>query len=212
MAPLKSATNGVLCTIEVTPKEQCVTADQFILFTNEGIRHVLTHCMAKGENLKVFTTTAVTMHKINLVDGTVDTENTFYFHTNATPIQSDVAVNELIEDIHAKLEKHIDRFTNQGCNWVVASIDNVKLTVVRYKILRGGSPNFEVPNELAAKHCVINIKVDGEECLKYAVVASLHYKDVNDGMVIEIEIDKVITSSSLNSMISLTFLIQLLLM
>src|ERR1700721_3802691 len=99
--------------------------------------------MAKGENLKVFTTTAVTMHKINLVDGTVDTENTFYFHTNATPIQSDVAVDELIEDIQAKLEKHIDRFTNQGSNWVVASIDNVKLTVVRYKILRGSSSNYK---------------------------------------------------------------------
>src|ERR1700721_2496235 len=66
MAPLKSATNGVLCTIEITPKEQCVTADQFILFTNEGIRHVLTHCMAKGENLEVFTTPAVTWHKIKV--------------------------------------------------------------------------------------------------------------------------------------------------
>src|ERR1700721_2795642 len=112
--------------------------------------------MAKGENLKVFTTTAVTMHKINLVDRIVDTENTFYFHTNATPIQSDVAVDDLIEDIQAKLEKHIDKFTNQSSNWVMASIDNVKLNVVRYKLLRGGAPNFEVPDELAVKHCVIN--------------------------------------------------------
>ena len=120
------------------------------------------------------------MHKVNLADGTVDVEKTFYFNTKATPIQSDIDIADFINLIQDKLEKQIDKFTNRGSNWVVASIDNVKLSLVRYKLLRGGASNFIVPRELAAKKCILNIEVNGLECFKYALVASLHFDEINN--------------------------------
>ena len=54
LTPVRSAMNGVLRSISITPTEQSITADQFILNTREGIQHVLQHCLANGERLKVF--------------------------------------------------------------------------------------------------------------------------------------------------------------
>src|SRR5271156_2962203 len=61
------------------------------LFINsrEGIPRVLHHCLANGEDVKVFTTTSVTMQKINISDGKVDEEKTFYFSSKAVPIQTE---------------------------------------------------------------------------------------------------------------------------
>jgi len=178
LTPVRSSMNGVLRTISIIPTEQSITADDFILQTKEGIQYVLKHCLANGERLKVFSVTSVTMHKVNLADGAVDVEKTFFFNIKATPIQSDTDIDEFIVKIQSKLETQIDKFTNHGSNWVVAAINDVKLCLVRYKLLRGGAPNFKVPRELVAKKCVLNVEVTGQECFKYALVASLHFEEI----------------------------------
>ena len=180
LTPADSAMNGILRSIIITPSQQCITADQFISNTREGIQHVLQYGLTNGETLKVFSATAVTMHMVNLADGTVDIEKTFYFTTKAIPIQSNVDISDFIDKVKEKIEKQIDKFTNHGSNWVVASIDNLRLSLVKYKVLRGGAPNFVVPRELKAKKCVLNIELEGQECFKYALVASLHHSQIAD--------------------------------
>src|SRR5271154_3566497 len=165
--PMEMVMNGVFRSTLITPSEQCITSEQFINNTKPGIIHILQHCLANGDSIKVFTTIEVTMHKVNLVDGTVDMEKPFYFSTKATPIQCGTDIEDFINHIQEKLEKQIDKFTNQVSNWVVVSINHVKLCLVRYRALRGGVSNFVVPPELAAKKCVINIEAEGQECFKY---------------------------------------------
>jgi hypothetical protein len=180
LAPVETIMNGVLRIIDITPNEQSIISEQFINNTREGIQHVLKYCLDNGERVKVFSSTSVTMHKVNLADGTVDVEKTFFFNTKATPIQSDTDIDDFISKIQEKLDYQIDKFTNQGSNWVVASIDYVKISLVRYKLLRGGAENFIVPRELLSKKCILNIKVEGMECFKYAIIASLHHEEIND--------------------------------
>src|SRR5271156_2993226 len=121
----------------------------------------------------MFTTTSITMHKVNLADGTVDVDKTFFFSTKATPIQNDSDIGELIDNLQNKIESQTDKFTNRGSNWIVVSINDVRLSLVR-----GGASNFIVPRHLAAKKCVIHTETKTQECFKYAVVASLHFREI----------------------------------
>ena len=54
----------------------------------------------------------------------------------------------------------------------------MRLSLVRYELLRGGASNFVVPRDLAAKKCVINTQTETQECFKHAVVASLHFGEI----------------------------------
>src|SRR5277367_6065600 len=55
--PMETAVNGVYRSVTIATNERCITADQLLRKTAEGIRHVLKHCFAHGENVKVFTST-----------------------------------------------------------------------------------------------------------------------------------------------------------
>ena len=120
------------------------------------------------------------MHKVNISDGRVDGEKTFYFSTKAAPIQTISDAADLVSSFQAKVDEKIDRFTNKGSNWVVAAINDIKLCLVKYRVLSGGAKKFTVPKNLAAKTCVLNIDRDRSQCFKYAVVAALHFKELND--------------------------------
>ena len=62
----------------------------------------------------------------------------------------------------------------------MAALNYVVLGLARYRVLQGGVANFVLPNELSAKKCVLNIDTQDNECFKFAVVASLHYEEIDD--------------------------------
>ena len=181
ISPVTTRFNGAYRSVTITPTEHCITSDQFSNNTREGVLQVIRFALANGENLKVYTTTSVTFQKVNIADGAVDDEKTFFFSTKAVPIQAESDIDELVERSRNKISTQIDKFTNRGSNWVVASINNIVLGLARYRVLRGGAANFVLPPELAAKKCVLNINTQDNECFKFAVVASLHYAEVEDG-------------------------------
>ena len=179
--PVTSRFNGVFRSVTITPTEHCITADQLFTNTREGVFRVLRFALANGEDLKVYSTTSVTFHKVNIADGAVDEEKTFFFSTKAAPIQTESDIDELVQRSNAKVSNQIDKFTNRGSNWVVAALNFVVLGLARYRVLQGGVANFVLPAELAAKKCVLNIDTQNNECFKFAVVASLHYQEIDDG-------------------------------
>src|SRR5271156_1567481 len=81
LAPVLTGLNGVFRRITVTPSELCISADQFINNTSDGILRVLKHLLENGENVKVSTATSVTFQKISIPDGHVTDEQTFHFQT-----------------------------------------------------------------------------------------------------------------------------------
>ena len=143
--PVETAVHGVYRSVTVIPKELCITSDQLLLSTSDAIRHILLHCLVNGENVKIFTSTKTRMQKINITDGTVEKEDVCYFTNKVTPLQAEADINSFIDDIGKKLDSSIEKFTTKGSNWVVASIENISLRLVKYRLLQGGAANFTLP-------------------------------------------------------------------
>src|SRR5277367_194242 len=179
LKPTETALNNVYRSIMITPDDQCFTADQLLLSTNGGIRKVLTHCLSHGENIKVYATTKVLMRKINFSTGEVEKEDTVYFSNRAVPIQSRFEIDDFIDNVKQKLEADLEKYTSKGSNWIVGNIENISLRLVKYRLLRGGAANFQLPPKLAAKTCLLNINTADNECFKYAVVAGLPHGEID---------------------------------
>src|SRR5271156_2317191 len=96
---------SVYRSVFVFPSEHCITADQLFNNTTEGINRVLHHCLQNGENVKVYPSTSVTMQKVNVADGRVDEEKTFYFNTTAAPIQTVSDMANHVDSIRYKVDK-----------------------------------------------------------------------------------------------------------
>ena len=111
--PVTSRFNGVFRSVTITPTEHCITADQLFNNTREGVFQILRFALANGEDLKVYSTTSVTFHKVNIADGVVDEEKTFFFSTKAAPIQTESNIDELVQRSNAKVSNQIDKFTNR---------------------------------------------------------------------------------------------------
>ena len=179
LEPVTTALNGFYRSITIVPQVQCLTADQLMLATQDGIRRVLIHILEHGDNVKVFATTSVTMQKINITDGSVEKEDDCFFSNRAIPIHSIRDIVDFIDTVAMKLQEDIDKYTAHGSNWIVKTINHIAIRLVRYNVFKGGANQFVLPPELAHKHSLLNIEVESEECLKYAIIASLHHTEVD---------------------------------
>src|SRR2546428_8888132 len=117
------------------------------------------------------------MQKIGIESGKVEQEDRTHLSTKAMPIQCEAETDDFIEDVRRKLEKHIEKYTTKGSNWTVAAIEEIAVRIVKYRLLRGGVSNFKMPPELIGKYCVLNIESKSKNCIKYAIIASLHHKE-----------------------------------
>ena len=71
--------------------------------------------------------------------------------------------------------QRIEKYSKEGSGWILCKINFFELHLYRFKVTSGGKA-VTLPVELASKHCVINI--DHDDCFKWAVLCSLHHKDV----------------------------------
>ena len=120
------------------PTTRCITMEQFITATKTGIQRTLEHCLDHGEQTKVFCTVRILMHKIKFPEGTVEKEDVTHMSTNAMALQTRNDIEEFITNVKDGLEKHIEKYTSNGSNWIVGSIEEISLRLVRYRLLKGG--------------------------------------------------------------------------
>ena len=147
--PVTTAINDVYRSVQIVPSMPCLTSDQLLLCTSQAIRQVLDHCLAKGENIKAYTATKVLMHKINILDGTVDKEENIYFTNKAASIQVKEDIADFLINVGKKLDQGIEKYTSKGSNWIVSNIENIKLHFIKYRLLWGGANKFLCqPNSL----------------------------------------------------------------
>src|SRR5277367_878000 len=131
MEPVETAVNGVYRSITLVPSERCITADQLLLLSSDGIRRILSHCLVRGEKIKAYAACKVTVHKINFSTGEVEKEDVIYISNRAVPIQSQAEFIEFIDNIGTKLDADLDKYTSRGSNWIISSIDNISIRLVR---------------------------------------------------------------------------------
>ena len=102
-----------------------------------------------------------------------------YPHTlrDSRPITNASQVRGLIQQIKADLRDAIENIQLKGTDLVFNNIKSMKLGIVRYSPLQGGS-YLPLPDFIAKKKCCINIKNKDEKCLMYCILYHIHQKDI----------------------------------
>ena len=72
----------------------------------------------------------------------------------------------------AQLMKREEDFQERGSGWTVQSVERLEVHMSPYVPLRGGCYK-PLPAELVRKKAITNIKSDGNECFRWAVIAHL---------------------------------------
>ena len=65
------------------------------------------------------------------------------------------------------------KFQRQGTNWGFHSVLSLDLHIVKYEPL-GGSSYIPLPDFLAGKKAIINLKNEDDECFKWAITRALN--------------------------------------
>ena len=72
--------------------------------------------------------------------------------------------NELLSKMKESVLEYLAKFQRQGSNWRFHSVLSMDLHTVTFEPL-GGSSYIPLPNFLAAKKAIINLKNEDDECL-----------------------------------------------
>ena len=72
-----------------------------------------------------------------------------------------------------KMMESMSRFEMHGSNWRFRSVVRLEINIVVYRPLRGNS-HIPVPEELAVKKAIINLKNEDDQCFTWAVTRALN--------------------------------------
>ena len=67
----------------------------------------------------------------------------------------------------------VDKYTKKGSGWTVGSIIDLHLHIARYEPLHG-STYLPLPNYLANKKAIVNVKNRDNKCFMWALLSALH--------------------------------------
>ena len=110
--------------------------------------------------------------KTNLQTGeTVTTESAFRSVTEI--ILEATNIDELYKKSTDQILESFDTFQNNGSGWVFKSIVSLEIHTVKYKPM-GGSSYIPLPEYLAKKQALINLKNDDQQCFKWAVTRAMN--------------------------------------
>lgn len=103
---------------------------------------------------------------INLL--TDETHNTSFKTANISVFQS-TNYSSVLNKMHNKLLEEESEFKAKGSGWTLQSIDGLELRINQVNPL-SGSTYIPLPNHIASKKAVINVKNSDNKCFKYAIL------------------------------------------
>ena len=96
-----------------------------------------------------------------------------YFQSKPMAILKEEDIEPFLADAHAQLDKHVDKFTNNGSGWTLESVMSLSVNIAKYAPLKG-SRYIELPKYLKDKKAIINVKNEDQKCLMWALLSALH--------------------------------------
>ena len=174
----RSALNNSYREFIIGSMAQCITVDQFLDQTADAVHAILDHCVRFSVPIKAYSTLECEFDKISITTGEEMNNIRSFFSTKSVPIQSEYCIDEFVMNQRNKFNTEVERFIHKGSNWILSACHTLTLRLVRYIPLQGGSSVFYLPEEIARKQCVLNIEAQGNDCFKYAIVASLFHGQV----------------------------------
>ena len=96
-----------------------------------------------------------------------------HFQSKPMLILGEQDIEKFIADAYAQLDKHVDKFTNNGSGWILDNVISLSVNIAKYTPLKGSS-YIELPKYLKDKKAIVNVKNEDNKCLKWALLAALH--------------------------------------
>ena len=112
------------------------------------------------------------MEKIDLKSGEVIAKEAAFHSKIEVNLESN-DFSELFSKMKETLLEAVAKFQRQGSNWRFHSGLSLDLHTVKYVSL-GGSSYISLPKFLAAKKAIINLKIENDECFKWAITRALN--------------------------------------
>ena len=138
----------------------------------EQARNTIVNQLGRNTNVKVFLNINVNMRRVS--DG-FDTRMTKYLPIKeAKIILPGTDLNELYDQMMKEIDETMDILQDtDGSGWVFEGIKNIQILTVPYEPLRG-SKYIELPEHIANKRAVVNIKNKDEDCFKWCILRGLN--------------------------------------
>ena len=102
-----------------------------------------------------------------------------YFHGSTRILLRASQIPEMLQSSTAKMNESFDEFLRDGSGWILESIDYLRLYTAEYAPMHGNR-YIPTPKAIVHKKAIINIKNEDDKCFEYAIIASQHYKEIDD--------------------------------
>ena len=173
------AINGQVREFVRTPRQN-EGYDLLKFFTNscENVTQTLIQEInRRGHAIKWYLSVQVKMIKTS-VDGIVDRAEPYFRSQTYTLLYTDEISEHDINEAFQKMYASFEQYISLGSNWTLESVSRLKLHVVPYLPLGGGS-YIKLPTTLAKSHCIINIFSFDLKCFLWSILSSLYPVELN---------------------------------
>ena len=142
--------------------------------TRSAVKHHINTLLNEMKGLKFVETLKMTFRKVSN-DEII--EKNAYFNSTPQTIINETQINEALQLSKQIILNKIAQWVSEGSGWIIQSVDNHYLNIVKYKPMNGSS-YIKLPEELrnSAKG-LINLKNNDNECFRWCHIRHLNPQD-----------------------------------
>ena len=96
-----------------------------------------------------------------------------HFQSKPMVILTTEDIETFLKEAYAQLDKHVDKFTNDGSGWILDNVLSLSVNIAKYTPLKGAS-YIDLPAYLKRKKAIVNVRNYDQHCLKWAILSCLH--------------------------------------
>ena len=138
----------------------------------QAVKSIVINFLQTQKNIKIEFVLRCNMSKTNIATGET-TVKLVYFKSFVEIVFEETDREDIYEKSVDKMRESLAKFTREGSGWVLHSIEGLDLHTVKYVPLNGSS-YIKLPNNLARKKAIINMKNEDDECFKWCVTRALN--------------------------------------
>ena len=147
----------------------------------EQARNTIVNELGKNRNVKVFLNINANMRQI--ANGFNTSAVKYLDIKEGKIILEGTDLNELYDEMMREINEKMEVLQDvEGSGWVFEGIKNIQILTVPYEPLRG-SKYIELPDYIAKKRAVVNIKNNDEDCFKWCILRGLNPTNENPNRV-----------------------------
>ncbi|PFX14621.1 hypothetical protein AWC38_SpisGene21206 [Stylophora pistillata] len=138
----------------------------------KAVKSTVVNFLLTQKNLTVKFVLRCNMGKTNIATGETVLQDA-HFNSSQKIVFQDTDREEIYQECVDKMMESLATFTRNGSGWTVNSVDGLDLHTVKYTPLKGSS-FIPLPQHLANKKAIINMKNGDQQCFMWCVTRALN--------------------------------------